>query len=100
MLDILWVLAVVGTIIIPFSVTSSKDIESGLCVITTVKKAVIVPSFTVGIFDTSVYLSVSSRMLRHDNISGRWNVLKAFFAGDKLGVVSRALVKTGQLYFL
>ena len=55
---------------------------------------------TIFVFDTTVFLAISFRISTYgmaDNWQGR---MKAFVTGNGMGNVSKALLKTGQLYYL
>ena len=100
-LTILWLCASLSTIItIPSSISGIRALPIGLCNVARIDKPATIPSITVAIFDLTVFLMISYRMLPRYRPGGRWETLKYFFTGSQLAPVSRALLRTGQLYLL
>ena len=62
----------------------------------------IIPTFAVALFDTIVFFSISYRTTASYRQNGGWMRCKRFFRGSDtcLGPFSRAILHTGQLYFL
>ncbi|KAK7685233.1 hypothetical protein QCA50_011596 [Cerrena zonata] len=100
-LTILWSCASLSIILtIPSSISGIRAQPIGLCNVARIDKAATVPSITVAIFDLTIYIMISYRMLPSPSCrtKGRWNTVKAFFTGSTLAPVSRALLRTGQIY--
>ena len=98
--NVLWFLASSATLTDPFSFTAQRIYPRGLCAITKVNKLGAIGPITVAIFDTTVFLSISYRMIpprQSVNIRTR---ITSFFTGSNIGETSRSLLRTGQLYFL
>lgn len=97
----LWFIAVGGVIsTTPFSFYGASVNPTGLCVVSKVSKIESVGSLCVAAFDITVFVTISYRVLVMERKLGRWAVVHAFFFGAKAGKVTRALLRTGQLYFL
>lgn len=55
---------------------------------------------TVAIFDTAVFVAISIRLL-HYGMAKIWRErLRSFVNGQGMGMLARALLQTGQLYYL
>lgn len=100
--NILWFLAIAGGIsTAPFSFYGTSVEPSGLCVVPKLKQIEAVASLSVAVFDTVVYVAISYRVIYyHERAPSRWAQIVAFFRGSETGPMARALLQTGQLYFL
>ena len=59
-----------------------------------------VPFFLITIFDTVVFISISLRVLSL-SLANNWrDRMRTFASGRGMGTVSRALLQTGQIYYL
>ena len=97
---LLWGLAALGVLVVPFSFSSTPVPPKSLCAISTIKKFGFVPSISVALFDFGVYVSISYRTINPRAVHTPWAIFKAFFTGTKTGPITKALLHTGQLYFL
>ena len=99
---VLWLLAIAAVIsTAPFSFSGVGVEPRGLCAVSRVGQIEAVGSISVAIFDTVVFTSISLRVLSLDGLRmERRAILKAFFLAPNVGPVCRALLRTGQLYFL
>lgn len=100
-LSVLWISAALSTLLtIPSSISGTRALPVGLCNVARIDKVATVPSITVAVFDLTVYIMISYRMLPPCRNSRRWNTFKMFFTGSQLAPVSKALLRTGQIYVL
>ena len=98
-----WLLAVAGVITtIPFAFFASNDRSTGLCTVSRVDRTEVIGSLTVGIFDLVVFLSISYRVMGINKTTRRGclGTLSTFFSGLRCAPLSKALLRTEQLYFL
>lgn len=98
---LLW-LATFASLVGPWAVDSSK-IGSGpasFCAITTAAKYTGTVWAISALFDTVVFIAISIRVLSLSLASTWRSRFKAFIRGQGLGRLTRALLKTGQLYYL
>lgn len=100
--SIWWFLAIVGLIsTTPFSFSGNSIIENDLCAISRAGKLEAVGCILTATFDCAVFVSISLRVISLDGRArGRWAMVKAFLTGSEAGPVSKALLRTGQLYYL
>ena len=98
----LWLLAVAGVITtIPFAFFASNDKFTGLCTISRIDSTEVVGSITVGVFDFVVFLSISYKVTGTTRSTrGHLGALFTFFSGSRNRPICKALLRTGQLYFL
>lgn len=97
----LWFIAVGGVIATaPFSFYGARVEPGGLCAVSKVAKIESVGSLTVAAFDITVFVTITYRVLSMERKLGRWAMVRAFILGSKAGSITRALLRTGQLYFL
>lgn len=85
---------------VPFSFTAAPVQPGGLCVVATVSRLGVIPSLSIAVFDLCVYLSISYRTINFRATPNKWAACKAFFTGENTGTITKALLHTGQLYFL
>lgn len=97
--SILWLMMAIGVVsTTPFAFLATSVEPHGLCAVSHVSPAEAVVSIAVSIFDTAVFIAISYRAVTfHGSASIS---IKAFFRGLNAGPISRALLETGQLYFL
>jgi hypothetical protein len=61
----------------------------------------IVPIILTAVNDTFVFLAISHRMLSSAMVGRTWSArAKSFFTGDGLHQLSKALLQSGQVYYL
>lgn len=98
--SLLWGLTTISLLVLPFSFTAETSELHGLCIITNISRLGSIPSLTIGVFDFTIFVSISYRILAQDpTLNFRERVI-IFFTGTNIGPVSKTLVRTGQLYFL
>ena len=100
---VLWLLAIAAVIsTAPFSFSGVGVEPRGLCAVSRVGQIEAVGSISVAIFDTVVFTSISLRVISLDGLRRmeRRAILKAFLFAPNVGPVCKALLRTGQLYFL
>ena len=97
-----WIIKVIGAFFIPFSYTAAPVQPRNMCIISSIKELIIIPTFAMALFDITVFLSISYRATISHRQDGGWMRCKRFFSGSNtcLGPLSRAVLHTGQLYFL
>lgn len=101
---VLWV-STLGTLTQPLTIHREKSDDMSLC-LTDVESFSTVGLIAVAVFDTAVLLAISVRLgVMSYMISNGWkDRTKSFFTGGNIPlggpIVSRLLLKTGQLYYL
>lgn len=100
--SIWWFLAVAGIIsTVPFAFSGGSLEENNFCIITKTSQFEAIGSLPTGGFDSAVFVSISYRVLSVDGYAGGlWAMVKAFFNGSEAGDTSKALLRTGQIYYL
>ena len=96
----LWFIAAAGFLITPFSIKREPIGPGGLCIITYINALQILPPLTAGIFDGAVFISISYCMIDPYVYPNKWMACKAFFTGVNSSPISKALLRTGQLYIM
>lgn len=96
----LWILASLSLLSVPFSYYDSTKGPDGLCIVLSLSRFVSIPSFTIGVFDMTVFISISHRITAQCINHTWWKRCITFFTATEIGLMSRALLRTGQLYFL
>ncbi|KAH8103799.1 hypothetical protein BXZ70DRAFT_868481, partial [Cristinia sonorae] len=81
----------------PFSIDGAHMGNTRFCVNTEVKEYGSVGFIVGAVHDTIVFLTITIKLSTH---SAGGSKVKAFVSGGGMGSVSRALLKTGQLYYL
>ena len=60
-----------------------------------------VPIILTAVNDTLIFIAISYRMVSLSMVSGTWSArAKSFFTGDGLHHLSKALLQSGQVYYL
>ncbi|KAK7685229.1 hypothetical protein QCA50_011592 [Cerrena zonata] len=95
----LWGVVSISLFLLPFSYTGTTSQPGGLCVISSLSRLGSIPSLTVGVYDLSVFLSISSRIMALDTAISFKERLVNLSKGRNMGQVLKSLVRTGQLYF-
>ena len=96
----LWILVALSLLVIPFTYAGYAQEPDGLCIITSQRILGQIPLSTIGIFDLVVFVSISHRITTQC-VTRTWpEKCIAFFSGIGIGTISRALMRTGQLYFV
>ena len=97
----LWVLAVVGHLVFPLSLSSQPVQPEMLCVVESIKKFGVVCSFAVAIFDWTAFWGISLRVVQIYTPETRWwEKCKIFVTGAGTSPVPKVLLRTGHLYIL
>ena len=98
----MWLFGVISILILPSQYTAAAPTPPhALCAIKSVKRFAYLLLIPVGLFDWVVFGAISVRVIAifapHDHWRG---MCKAFTTGADVGVLPRALLRTGQFYFL
>ncbi|CAL1702823.1 unnamed protein product [Somion occarium] len=96
---ILW-LSTLGSFTLPFSTTGERLLGSHNCVTTNVTPISSVGFLTVAIFDAIVFVMISIRLVSYSMADSWKERIFSFFSGQNMGFLSKAVLKTGQLYYL
>lgn len=70
------------------------------CTITSVLRGNSAGFIAIAVFDISVFLAITLRILTYGTADTWSQRVKSFWNGRHLGLVSRGLLKTGQIYYL
>ena len=70
------------------------------CTITDVLKGNSAGFIAVAVFDISVFLAITLRILTYGTAETWSQRARTFWGGKNLGLVSRGLLKTGQIYYM
>ena len=100
MFVLLWATAAIAAGFNPFFFTAGSTQPTNLCVVTFSNKLRLIPPLTVAIFDNTVYASILYRTINFYAPHNKWARFKAFFTGRDTGPVYKALLRSGQIYFL
>ena len=96
----LWTLASLSLLCFPLSNIEIAQNVGGICVVSSLDRLRSIPSFTIGVFDMTIFISISYRITEQCTNRAWWERYITFFTGTQTGATSRALVRTGQLYFV
>ena len=97
---LLW-LSTISAVTIPFSVDGQQIGTTKSCVNSQVERLSSAGAVATAVFDTVVFLAISFRVLQL-SLRNTWKdrLFKSFLSGEGLGWVSKAVLHTGQLYFM
>ncbi|KAK7687676.1 hypothetical protein QCA50_008891 [Cerrena zonata] len=84
----------------PWTSKGSIIEHTSFCVVSHTHKYSGVVFFLLTIFDTIVFLAITLRVISISLSNSRSSWLKAFSKGKGMGKLSKALLQTGQLYYL
>ena len=97
---VLWLMTALGILVVPFTFKLSSAQPGGLCVVESIKRFGTIASLSLATFDSIIYISISYRIIKPLSRGNKWEVMKIFFTAKNATPVPRALLRTGQLYFL
>ncbi|CAL1710750.1 unnamed protein product [Somion occarium] len=95
----LW-LTTFASITTPFSFDAIRLGPTNVCINNIVKRFSAASFVAIAFFDTSVFIAISLKISSYgmaDDLKGR---MKSFLTGNGMGHVSKALLQTGQLYYM
>ena len=100
---VLWVVELGCSLVLPFgsNVIYAKELNS--CLDTFIAEFVSLGPMVSWIYDTLVFVAISARLVSYVWVPGvlSWKArFRAFFLGSRKGLVSQALLQTGQVYYL
>ena len=96
---VLW-LSTFGSFTAPFTFVGRHIGPTRECIIRSVEKSTSAGFVAIVIYDTMVFIAISLRLLLDNPADGWIARFKLFFSGEKMGYLSRALLQTGQMYYL
>lgn len=97
----LWVLAGIGHLIFPLSLSSQSVQLDALCIVTSIRRYGFASAFVVATFDWTAYLSISFRVIQAYAPDARWREkCKMFITGTGIRAVSRIILLTGHFYIM
>ena len=96
----LWILASLSILVIPFSYAGYVQEPAGTCFVSLQRRLASIPSFTVGVFDLTIFVSISYRVSLQCINRTWWERCTTFLTGTHTGSMSKALIRTGQVYFM
>ncbi|CAL1708181.1 unnamed protein product [Somion occarium] len=97
--SLLW-LSTLASFTAPFTFTANNIGPTDNCIITRVDERSSAGFFSIGVFDTMVFIAITIRILSFNPTISWSERLRTFWSGKNMGRVSRALLQTGQLYYL
>ena len=60
-----------------------------------------VPIILTAVYDTLIFIAISYRMISLSMLDGPWSTrVKSFFTGNGLHHLSKAMLQSGQVYYL
>ena len=84
----------------PYAFTSAHIGPTNQCIVRSAKEIASAGLIAILLYDTIVFTAISIRLLL-DNPGDGWAAkMKMFCRGDKMGYLSKALLQTGQAYYL
>ena len=96
-----WVVATVGHLVFPLSLSSQPVQPDTLCVIESIKKCGIASAFAVAVFDWTAFWCISLRVVQTFMPEAQWwEKCKVFITGAGTSIIPRVLLRTGHLYIL
>ena len=99
--SILWVIASACYAALPFAVSAVRIGPSRQCIDGEMKAYGCAGVVAAAAYDTLIFAAITYRLLGFHLVGDTWSArMRAFFTGAGMGQVSRALLQTGQLYYL
>ncbi|KAI0077951.1 hypothetical protein K474DRAFT_1570555, partial [Panus rudis PR-1116 ss-1] len=96
----LWLSTLAGGLTAPFGVDGIHIGTTRNCVNSNVKEYSSAGMVAVAVNDTVVFIAISIRLLTH-SLASTWSErVTTFLSGRRMGSMSKALLQTGQLYYL
>ena len=96
---LLW-FGTLGSFTAPFAFVGAHMGPTNHCIIRSVKDNLSAGFIAILLYDTSVFTAISIRLLLDNNGDGWVAKMKMFVRGNKMGYVSKALLQSGQTYYL
>lgn len=79
----------------------ASNAMTGRCQVVVLPDYCAVPTLLTAVFDTLVFLAISYRMVFNNAFGNTWRVrASSFFTGHGLYSMSKALLQSGQIYYL
>lgn len=99
LLSLLW-LTTLTALTIPFSATADSDTQRHVCVVTVLRPFAAAGFFTAVLYDTVVFVAISHQVIHASLFDPHSHKLSTRMCGRGLGTVSRALLQSGEYYYL
>ena len=99
-LSILWALGSLGALTAPFSFKEGHIGKTQICTMLEVDRIGVAGAVAVGVFDTAIFVASYYKVViltLGDNLRER---VRGVIEGAEIGQVSKAIMQTGQLYYL
>ena len=97
--SVLW-LSTCTSFIAPFSFKSARNIDTSECFVEWVSLNSLAAFVSIAVYDTLVFFAISYKLVSF-GCEDSWTArTRLFFCGDKLGFISKALLQSGQCYYL
>lgn len=84
----------------PFSLQSFPIGDTRYCLNQRLAVLGILGVIFAGVYDTLVFLAITWSLLRSHFYTGPKSLMKIFLTGEGMGSISRAMLQTGQIYYL
>ena len=98
----MWLFAFATLLVFPMQYTAAASMPPhALCSILSVKRYSFLPLIPVAFYDWVIFGAISFRVMKVFAPNTHWRgMCKAFITGADIGTIPRALLRTGQFYFL
>ena len=99
--NLLWAVTTVCYFMAPFAVTTIRIGLTQRCADGEIQRYGVVGIVIAAAYDTLVFLAITYRLFMFHVTGGTWSTrMSTFFTGAGMGRVAKALLQTGQLYYL
>ena len=103
--SILWTILFLSALVLPLGIGAAHVQPVNMCLITRVARYTILLPIVLLLHDTCVFVAISAKLTTYPWRGGKATVtltghLISFFSGRGKEMISRAVLKTGQLYYL
>ena len=103
--SILWVIQFLSALVLPLGIGAAHTQSTETCLITHVAKYTILLPIVLLLHDTCVFVAISAKLTTYSWKGNNATVtltghVISFFSGREKEMISRAVLKTGQLYYL
>lgn len=99
LLSLLW-LSTLTALTIPFSATAKSEAHTHVCVVSVLKPFASAGFSATVIYDTVVFVAISYQVLQVNFVDIHHSKMFSRVCGRGMGAVSRALLQSGEYYYL